>query len=202
MRSSPRDVRPKPRGWQVLGNHGHAPRAQLPHGAYKEPMRWCTASEVAEIQQRRSTSIHYIVTTCTRQYGTTPARNPLPNRLMRTKPASGIRTAPIYIRCRRRRRDHSAWTGYVASSSRTRTLARCRRRTTRATASVRSVKVRPKRTPSTASHTSSGVSPSSNCEAWSSLGELPGLNARNPARSSRVPLRPCRRHSSRTPISP
>jgi len=49
---------------------------------------------------------------------------------------------------------------YAPSSSRTRTLARRRRRTTRATASRLSSSVGLNRTPSTASHTSAGVSPS------------------------------------------
>ena len=94
------------------------------------------------------------------------------------------------------------WTERAAASSRTRTLACRRRRTMRTTAFVCSSRVRLAPTASTASQMSSGVSPSSTSEASSRRGALPGPRARNSARRSRVPLRACSRHSSRTPIWP
>ena len=62
----------------------------------------------------------------------------------------------------------SGFAEYVASSSRTRALSRWRRRTIAETVSIRSWAVSPRRTFSTASHTSSGVSPSSTRETASS----------------------------------
>ena len=67
----------------------------------------------------------------------------------------------------------AGFAAYDSASSRTRALIRWRRRTIAETASVRSVRVSPNRTFSTASHTSSGVSPSSTREAASRRGGPP-----------------------------
>ena len=71
----------------------------------------------------------------------------------------------------------SAW--YGAGSSHTPTLARCRRRTIRVIASIRSAQAAVKRTASTASHTSLGVRPSSTWEAMSTRGDGFGVGAQH-----------------------